>query len=145
MYGKKRSFKMTRLLEPATVGSTTIKIESENVDLVAGDLIGLAATDFVYNTGEKNTVVSFDSGTGVLTLETPLKNYHWGAAVSTAEKYNGVDMRGEVVSLSRNIKIIGERIDDWGCQILTSDIMEMDGSFREGKTSMDSVEVNYGG
>jgi len=59
--------------------------------------------------------------------------------------YNGVDMRGEVLSLSRNIKIIGEELDKWGCQILTADIMEMDGSFREGRTTLDSIEIQYGG
>jgi hypothetical protein len=44
MYGKQRSFKMTRLTEPATIGSTSIKIETKNVDLVEGDRIMIAPT-----------------------------------------------------------------------------------------------------
>lgn len=55
-------------------------------------------------------------------------------------------MRGEVLSLSRNIKIIGTEVDDWGAQILTSDVMEEADTeegfiFREGRTNLDSIEV----
>jgi hypothetical protein len=74
-----------------------------------------------------------------------LKFYHFGAAESTATKYNGVDMRGEVVSLSRNIKIIGENVENWGCQILTADVFEDDGKdgiLRAGETRIDSVELD---
>jgi hypothetical protein len=145
MYGKQRSFKMTRLREPANIGDTTIKIETKDVDLVEGDRIALAATGVEYNTGETRDVVSYDKGSGVVTLDSPLEWYHFGADKSTADKYNGVDIRGEVVSLSRNIKIIGNRIDDWGAQVLTADVMEFDGTFREGQTYLDSVEIEYGG
>ena len=60
-------------------------------------------------------------------------------------------MRGEVLSLSRNIKVIGTEVEDWGAQILTADIMEEDESeesgfaFREGRTNLDSIEIQYGG
>jgi len=50
-------------------------------------------------------------------------------------------MRGEVLSLSRNIKVIGTEVDDWGAQILTADFMELDGTFYEGRTNLDSVEI----
>ena len=33
--------------------------------------------------------------------------YHYGAPVSTAVEYDGLDIRAEVVILSRNIKIMG--------------------------------------
>jgi hypothetical protein len=72
-----------------------------------------------------------------------LKFYHWGAPESTADKYNGVDMRGEVLSLSRNIKVVGEDIENHGCQILTADIMEPDGTMREGETILDSIEMHH--
>jgi len=37
-------------------------------------------------------------------------------------------MRGEVLSLSRNIKVVGtDEGDKWGCQILTSDVLGLDG------------------
>jgi hypothetical protein len=51
MYGKKRSFKMTRLEKAASKGDTTINV-AKNLDLVKGDKIALAATSFIYDTGE---------------------------------------------------------------------------------------------
>jgi hypothetical protein len=145
MYGKQRSFKMTRLTKPAEIGATSIFVETKNVDLVEGDRIALPPTGPVYNHHDTRNVVSYDSKTGEVVLDAALEWYHFGAASSTAEKYNGVDIRGEVLSLSRNIKIIGTEVDDWGAQILTSDIMEMDGTFREGRTTLDSIEIQYGG
>lgn len=60
-------------------------------------------------------------------------------------------MRGEVLSLSRNIKIVGTEVDDWGAQILTADVLELDDTaedgtvWREGRTHLDSIEIQYGG
>lgn len=77
-------------------------------------------------------------------MQTKLKFYHYGAPESTGEKYNGVDMRGEVLSLSRNLKVVGEDTgDDHGCQILTADIMEPDGTMREGQTILNSIEMHH--
>ena len=50
-------------------------------------------------------------------------------------------MRGEVLLLSRNIKIIGNDSDNWGGQIVTSDFIEGDGTMRNGSTVFDSVEI----
>ena len=114
-YGKHRSFKMVRLAEPVTAGSTSVKVDASsadgNIDLVEGDVIALAATGFEYDTGESFTVTKWDKGTGTITLDKATVWYHWGAETSTGDRYNGVDMRGEVLSLSRNIKIIGEEVD----------------------------------
>jgi hypothetical protein len=69
-------------------------------------------------------IKSYDNATGIITLQTPLNNYHWGAPVSTASQYSGIDMRGEVSLLTRNIKIKGNDTESWGCQIVTSDFIE---------------------
>ena len=114
LIGKSRSFKMTRLTEPAKIGDKTIKVDKKNVDLKEGDRIAIAPTDVKYDRGETRNVVKYNSGTGEIELDSPLKWYHFGAAKSTAEKYNGVDMRGEVLLLSRNIRVTGTKVDDWG-------------------------------
>jgi hypothetical protein len=151
MFGKVRSFKMTRLTKPANIGDKTITVETKDVDLVEGDRIALAPTGIKYDTGEARNVVSYDKKTGIIELNEALEWYHFGAAKSTAEKYNGLDMRGEVLSLTRNIRIVGTEVEDWGAQILTADIMEEDESeesgfaFREGRTTLDSIEIQYGG
>jgi len=70
-----------------------------------------------------------------------LNHYHWGAAESTGAKYNQVDMRAEVMLLSRNIKIVGEDVEAWGGQIVTSSMIEPDLSYRHGQLVLDNVEV----
>jgi len=59
-------------------------------------------------------IVSYDNSTGVTVINTPLNFTHFGAAESTASKYNGADIRGEVMILSRNIIIAGEDVETWG-------------------------------
>jgi hypothetical protein len=43
-----------------------------------------------------------------LILEEPLKNYHFGAKHSTEDRYDGVDMRGEVLIFFSNVNIIAK-------------------------------------
>lgn len=140
MWGKPRTKKMTRLFAPATKGATSITVEP-GLDIVAGDRLGLAPTAYNFMAADDVFVTSYDSITGVLSLNTSLLHYHWGAAQSTASDYNGVDVRGEVVILSRNIIIAGENIEGWGGQIVTSDTIEGDLTIRSGQTLMHNVEV----
>jgi hypothetical protein len=140
MHGKKRAFKMTRLLKEAKKGENIIHV-APGLDLVQGDRIALVATSFDHLANEDHLVKAYNSDTGALELETTLRFYHWGAPESTGDRFNGVDMRGEVLSLSRNIKIVGEDIDNHGCQLLTAEIMEPDGTMREGETILDSIEM----
>jgi hypothetical protein len=71
-----------------------------------------------------------------------LSAYHYGAATSTASQYGGVlDIRGEVILLTRNVKIVGDNTEAWGCQIVTSDFVEFKGPRRYGSTILDNVEI----
>lgn len=136
---------MVRLHQEARKGDKQITVET-GLDLVPGDRIALAATSFNHDGSEENFVTEYNSDTGVITLQTDLSVYHWGAPESTAEKYNGIDIRGEVLILSRNIKIVGEDVETWGCQMVTSDTIEWDSSqgelkFRYGQLFLDNVEM----
>lgn len=93
-------------------------------------------------------VKSYDAATGEVKLDAKhtLNFYHWGAQKSSGDKYSGVDMRGEVIFLTRNIKIVGEDVDSWGGHIVTADTAEIngDGSIKEriGHTYMQWVEMH---
>jgi len=50
-------------------------------------------------------------------------------------------MRGEVMLLTRNVKIDAEDIESWGGQVITSDTIEFDGKMRFGHTVLDNVEI----
>ena len=47
-------------------------------------------------------------------LDKELVHYHYGDSSSQELYYNGIDIRGEVVLLSRNILINGEDESGWG-------------------------------
>jgi hypothetical protein len=144
MHGIKRTKHMTRLHAEAIQGATSITVET-GLDLIQGDRLALAPTGYDYVTSEEAFVQAYDTATGVVTLVSPLLHYHWGSAVSTANKYNGADIRGEVLILSRNIVIAGEDLDTWGGQIVTSDTIEVNTLgeviMRQGVTVMHNVEI----
>lgn len=87
------------------------------------------------------TIESYDATTGEVTVTDPLSFYHWGQSSSTGSNYNGVDMRGEVTLLSRNVRIMGEASNHWGGQIVITDNLEMSGTMRTGNLILDSVEI----
>ena len=104
---------MTRLTKSVAKGDLTISVEP-GLDLVAGDRLALAATSFKHDASDQITVKTYDIKTGKVDFEKALKYYHYGAAESTGAYYNGVDMRGEVGLLSRNLKIVGTDVDSFG-------------------------------
>lgn len=94
---------MSRLTQTANIGDSSIYVET-GLDWVAGDRIGLAPTAMVFNDTDYAVITTYDSTTGIVNLDRALSAYHYGAATSTKSAY-GVDMRGEVLLLSRNILI----------------------------------------
>jgi len=84
------------------------------MDIVAGDRLALLPTSFDNMASDDVFVTAYDIATGIATIDRELDFYHWGDIVSHKEKYNGADMRGEVLVLTRNIVIKGEDIESWG-------------------------------
>jgi len=152
MFGKKRTKSLLRLHAPAEKGATEITVEKD-LDLVAGDRLGLLPTSFCNDCGDDIHVKEYDASTGIVKFERDrpaddtrgegLMFYHWGAEVSTAEEF-GTDMRGEALLLTRNIKVVGEDVDGWGAQMVSSDNIEFDseGNMKEryAHVHIDSVE-----
>jgi hypothetical protein len=113
MYGKKRSWKMSRLVEPALKGSDEFIVEP-GLDMVAGDRLGLLPTSYDPEAIDDVFVTSYDSESGKVVINATLDFYHWGQEESTGDDYDGLDMRGEVVLLTRNVLIDAEDIESWG-------------------------------
>ena len=140
LYGKPRTKNMFRLLSEALRGSNEIWVQT-GLDLVDGDRLALMPTSYNPKCVDDVFVQSYDAPTGKITLKSKLDYYHWGKATSTGDTYDGVDMRGEVLLLTRNVKIDAEDIETWGGQIVTSDTIEFSGKVRYGHTIMDNVEI----
>ncbi|TNV88211.1 hypothetical protein FGO68_gene8985 [Halteria grandinella] len=138
-YGKHR-VNRARLLQTANPGDTILFIEP-GLSWLPGEQVGIIPTRIMWYEGDYRMVKSYDNSTGRLELTEGVEYYHWGAEESTGAEYSGVDMRGEIVLLSRNIKIRANDTDRWGCQVLTSSFIEGNGESRDGKTFLDHVEI----
>jgi len=113
IYGKKRSWKMTRLHQPALKGDKHFYVEP-GLDMVAGDRLGLLPTSYTSDAVDDVFVTAYDTTSGKVDISTTLNYYHWGRAESTGPDHDGLDMRGEVLLLTRNVKIDAEDIQSWG-------------------------------
>ena len=86
----------TKLAATAEAGSTTIEVLDAS-QWQAGDEIVLASTDYDPRQAERRTIAAISGNT--LTLDQPLEYMHFGKITF------GVDERGEVGLLTRNIKV----------------------------------------
>ena len=99
---------------------------------------------------EQAIIQSYNSVTGDLVLTTALEYYHFGQETSTGANYQGLDMRGEVILLNRNILIQGDKTKHaWPGQFVTLDAIQIDANGNEltlyGKTILDNVEITHMG
>lgn len=98
LFGEPRSG-WTRLTATASKGDSKITLENAS-DWRVGDRIVLASTDYSANEAEEKTITAKSGNT--LTLDSSLKYLHFGGVTF------GVDERGEVGLLSRNITVQGD-------------------------------------
>lgn len=139
MHGLTRSH-YGRLQASVFNGDVNAQVES-GLGWQAGETLYFAPTNHQWTHSEYKTIVSYDDATGALVLDSAFDFYHFGAEASTEGSYN-VDMRGEVRLLNRNVRVVGhDDGDQWGCNILSLDRVEFDGTARQATTKLDSVEV----
>lgn len=141
---------MTRLLKSVYPGEEELVLDW-GLDFAAGDMLGLAATNSDPWNSETVTLASYDVQSGIAKLLEPAEGYHFGASQSTGSDYSGVDMRGEVMLLSSNVRITASDDDEsrtrahpeaFGCQVIVSDFFEPhDLTYRAGSIYLDSISM----
>jgi cell migration-inducing and hyaluronan-binding protein len=117
----------TKLAKTVQAGSATIEVLDAR-GWRAGDEIVLASTDFDPRQAERRTVAAVEGN--AITLDRPLEYMHFG------EITFGVDERGEVGLLTRNIRI--QASEDSESTYFGGHIMAMSGS----KMYVSGVELN---
>src|SRR5271169_4711506 len=122
-----RTNSWTKLSKTAEAGSNSIEVLNA-AGWRAGDAIVLASTDFDPHQAERRTISSISGN--VITLDQKLEYMHYGQVTY------GVDERGEVGMLSRNILI--QASPDADKTLFGGHIMAMVGS----KMFVDGVELN---
>ena len=116
-----------RLKKIANKNDIQIKVD-KHLDLVEDDVLVLAGTGYSNRESEKVTVKTYDPTTGIVELKSAIQFYHWGK--DTNVNNFGIDIRGEVAVLNRNIQIIGDLSEsDWGCQVLTGSFLYFSPTF----------------
>jgi cell migration-inducing and hyaluronan-binding protein len=85
----------------APAGASSIQLATP-VDWKPGETIVLASTDFSQDQAEERVVTAVTSGGTVVWLDQPLTSTHWGEVETL-----GVDERGEVALIDRNIRVHG--------------------------------------
>lgn len=131
---------MTRLTRPALRNESSFFVEP-GLDWVEGDRLALMPTSYKWDAWDEVFVISYDIETGEVQVDRDLEFYHFGQEESTGDLYNGLDIRGEVLLLSRNVKIQGEDIESWGGQIVAGFFIEEDFTMRYGQVYLDNVEI----
>mmetsp|Transcript_20915 Transcript_20915/g.32409 ORF Transcript_20915/g.32409 Transcript_20915/m.32409 type:complete len:112 (+) Transcript_20915:1358-1693(+) len=107
-------------------------------------MIALVTQSYDLDTSDSRFVKSYNSKTGAIVLDEPTNYYHWGQPQSTASKYGGVDIRCEVILLTRNVRIIGSPGNVQGCTVVTADIYDFTITgivSRHGQMILDNVEI----
>ena len=117
-YGAPVDVKFTRLAAKANVGDTTITLVDTPNDWKVGDQLGIAPSGRDYTQRDAVTVQSISGN--VVTLQAPISFEHYGAANHDDSVSGGIDIRAEVVHLTRNIKVIGTNEDRWGAHVVTA-------------------------
>lgn len=131
---------MTRLRQTAKKGDREIFVYP-GLDWAAGDKIFLAPSAVQWEHVDHAEIQSYSSATGMITLMEKLDFYHYGQDETTGDEYNGLDMRTEVILLTRDVKIVGDDTDAWGGNVLTTEAMQADGVVRAGQMILDGVEI----
>ncbi len=126
MHGTSRNT-WTKLAKTAERGATSISVLDAS-EWRAGEEIVLASTDFDPRQAERRTITRVSGNT--ISFAEPLQYMHYG------EVTFGVDERGEVAMLTRNIKV--EASEDAATSYLGGHIMAMGGS----RAYVDGVELN---
>ncbi|GAA0273399.1 hypothetical protein GCM10009127_12320 [Alteraurantiacibacter aestuarii] len=126
MHGN-REHTWSKLSATAEAGSTSFTVLDAS-GWRAGDEIVLASTDFNPRQAERRTVTAVNGNT--VTIDAPLEYMHFG------EITFGVDERGEVANLTRNIRI--QASEDAATNFFGGHIMAMAGS----EMYIDSVELS---
>jgi cell migration-inducing and hyaluronan-binding protein len=122
-----RDHTWSKLSQTADKGATSIQVLDAS-EWRAGDEIVLASTDYNPRQAERRTITAVDGN--MLSFAEPLAYMHYG------EITFGVDERGEVGMLSRNIKI--QASEDAAETYFGGHIMAMSGS----QMYVDGVELN---
>ena len=118
MYGKVVATKWSRLAATAPAGQSWILLADDPTGWEVGDELGIAPSGRDY-TQRDFAVISNIIGKNI-TLTDSLSYKHYGSANQADADSGTIDVRAEVLHLTRNIKVQGTNEDKWGAHVVTA-------------------------
>jgi len=147
MYGKPVETRWTRLADVAPAGQSWIVVVDDPTDWSAGDQIGIVPSGRDYTQRDAATIASINGKN--ITLTSALLYEHYGKDTHNSSATGGIDIRAEVLHLTRSIVVKGTNEDGWGGHVVTShndDTGFVNGALvsveRHGHAIIDHVEFN---
>ena len=122
--GENRGPYKSRLLASAKIGDSLILVSS-GLNWKAKDEVIITTTNYLSNQTERFTILSYNSTTGYITLNSTFNYPHYGSAGPTIIIDNPIpakktlDERAEVYMITRNVKVSGSD-EGWGCNVFTT-------------------------
>lgn len=145
MFGQPVTRRWSRLASSITAGSRSLTLIDPPDDWQVGDELGIAPSGREYSQRDRCTITGISGNT--ITCSAAFSYNHYGAASLDSTKHGDIDIRAEVIHLSRNVKVIGNNVDRWGGQIVTgkADDVQFTGGVMmsvtlTGNTIIDNVE-----
>lgn len=133
------STQFLRLTSNALIGQTVIQLNG-TPDWQVGDRIAISSTSQNYQQFESVKIVSINDS--LITVEPALKYNHFGNSIINTVKGN-LDMRAEVMLLTRNVVITGDDAGNWGCTVQTIGFNDVDdGKFIYGRAYFKGVQFD---
>jgi parallel beta-helix repeat protein len=118
MYGKTVGRKWTRLANTANAGQRWILLADEPTDWAVGDELGITPSGRDYTQRDFAIIQGIDGKN--ITLTQSLAYTHYGSVSASDSDTSNIDIRAEVVHLTRNIKVQGTNEDKWGAHVVTA-------------------------
>lgn len=124
LYGHKLTAHKTQLAATADKGQKTLSLTTALPEAKAGDTLAIFPNGRNPAHAEYGVIAAVANGGKTITLSADLSYRHYGAATIDQAATAGIDIRGEVALLDRNIVIKGDDKDNWGCNFATVDFFD---------------------
>ena len=145
IHGKPMVKTWSRLGGKVVKGDSFFYVYEKGLDWNVGDELVVAASSQSHLEREKVVIKQIIEGSTntEIKIEGTFEYNHYGGTQKNQTSKGEIDVRAEVGNLTRNVKIVSDLTDKWGCTVLTPQFtpLESNASPLQGNLVLDGVEI----
>ena len=147
MYGVTPEVTWTHLTAKVSANDAHFFVEGANLGWNVGDELVVSSSSQTPDEYEKVTIKALipnaSAGTTEVQINETMEHMHYGSPSTTTTPKGQIDLRAEVGNLTRNVKIVSDLTDTWGCTILTPSWtpLEKDAQPLQGNLKLEGIEI----